>query len=292
MIPLKKKERFRNFLLTNQVLRQIRKKFYRTFLPRLIKFSLFAVVVLLVSAITLKISKPAYFTQIHQKFSSYFFHRLNLHDNNFLQINISGNERVSREEIISIIDQASEKSEINSANNQSSSIQNLIDEIKSSLPWIHHITIARSMPNSLNISVTEYKPFAIWQNNGKKYIIDKDGNTVPFEESPEFETMVILSGNDANIHAHSLFNIFTVDPNLNASVYSATWVGSRRWDIRFENGLLVKLPERNISKAWQRLIKIYNMPGSISGLRLIDLRLDDRTYLEYEDAVIKELKSL
>ncbi len=104
--------------------------------------------------------------------------------------------------------------------------------------------------------------------------------------------MVILSGKGANLHAQSLFNIFTIDPNLSANVYSATWIGDRRWDIRLENGLLIKLPENNLSDAWRNLIKIYHMPGSILGLKIIDLRVSDKIYLEYEDSVIKELKSL
>jgi cell division protein FtsQ len=108
----------------------------------------------------------------------------------------------------------------------------------------------------------------------------------------KFQHMVILSGKGANNNAKSLFNIFASDPNLSANVYSATWVSNRRWDIRFDNGLLIKLPENNISEAWQRLIRIYNMPGSIVGLKNIDLRISDKTYLEYDDSVIKELRSL
>jgi cell division protein FtsQ len=104
--------------------------------------------------------------------------------------------------------------------------------------------------------------------------------------------MLILSGKGANINAKSIFNIFAIDPNLSSNVYSATWISNRRWDIRFENGLLVKLPEDNISDAWKRLIKINNMPGSILGLKIIDLRLGDKVYLEYNDSMIKELKSL
>ena len=104
--------------------------------------------------------------------------------------------------------------------------------------------------------------------------------------------MIILSGNNANNHAISLFNIFTIDPNLSRNVYSATWVGNRRWDIRFENGLLIKLPENDISIAWQNLIKIYNMPGSIIGLKMIDLRIKDKIYLQYEDSAMKELQKI
>lgn len=148
------------------------------------------------------------------------------------------------------------------------------------------------MPNSLNIEVIEYQPFALWHQGDKKYVSDKDGNIVLVHDVEEFRGLLILSGKGATNHVKSLFNIFAIDPKLSSHVYSATWVGDRRWDIRLDDGLLVKLPESNISDAWNGLLKIYNMPGSTLGLSVIDLRVEDKIYLEYGDSVIKEIKNL
>jgi len=210
---------------------------------------------------------------------------LNSNHGELAQINILGNSRVSNEQIIAAVNE-SKKSKPEFL------IQNLVDEIKTQLPWVSQITITSSLPNTLNITIIEFAPFAIWQNDSRKYLIDKDGNIVPFEDQEEFRNMVTLSGKGANTHVRSLFNIFVIDPKLSENVFSATWVGDRRWDIRFENGLLIKLPENNISEAWQRLIKINNMHGSLLGLKIIDLRIADKIYLEYNDSVIKELKNL
>ncbi len=286
------KEKTQHFFLTNKFLRKIRNFFHQTFFPILIKSLLILTVLLASIFMGLKFFKPKYLETIYQKSAFYFFHSLNLDSSNFTQINIAGNNHTTVEEILVIV----ESSKTQTSNYKSGDYQlfthNLIDQMKAQLPWINQVIITRSMPDILNISVTEYEPFAIWQNEGKKYFTDKEGNLVPFVEMEEFEHMVILSGKGANTHARSLFNIFATDPNLSANVYSATWVSNRRWDIRFDNGLLIKLPENNISEAWQRLMKIYNMQGSIVGLKIIDLRILDKTYLEYEDAVIKELKSL
>lgn len=284
--------KIRDFLLTNSLSRKIRSFLHQSLFPVLIRGFLLVITLLILLFVMLKIFKPALLEQAYKKSSFYFFHYLHLDNHEFSQINIDGNKRVSREEVLAII--ASSKKQIleNKTADYQPLIQNLIDEIKTQLPWINQIVITRSMPDILNISILEYEPFAIWQNDGKKYIIDKEGNTVPYQDEEEFHHMVILSGKGANTHAKSLFNIFTVDPELSQNVYSATWVGDRRWDIRFENGLLIKLPETNISDAWQHLIKIYNMPGSIVGLNMIDLRIKDKVYLEYSDSVIKELKSL
>jgi len=285
-------DKIRDFFLTNQITRKIRSFFHQTLFPILFKGLMLLVVLLVFLFAMFKFFKPVYLEKIYQKSSFYFFHYLNLDNHEFNQINIAGNKHVQKEEILAIVENVKKQITLDKTSDYQPLIRSLIDRIKLELPWINQVVITRSMPNILNISITEYEPFAIWQNNGAKYLTDKEGNLIPYEDQEEFQHMVILSGKGANNHAKSLFNIFASDPNLSANVYSATWVSSRRWDIRFDNGLLIKLPENNISEAWQRLIKIYNMPGSIVGLKNIDLRISDKTYLEYDDSVIKELKSL
>lgn len=286
------REKIRDFILTNYFFRKVRAVFNHVINPFLIKATLISITFVVLVFLLLKFFKPALLEKIYQKSSFYFFHYLHLDNHEFDQINISGNKRVSKEQILQIVASSRKKNIANKTADYQPLIQNMIDEIKSSLPWINRVLITRNMPNILNISVVEYEPFAIWQNDGRKYIIDREGNTVPYEESEEFKHMVILSGKGANTRAKSLFNIFAIDPDLSEKVYSATWVGSRRWDIRLENNLLIKLPELNISEAWHHLIKIYNMPGSINGLKIIDLRVSGKVYLEYDDSVIKELKNI
>lgn len=289
----KDQNKIKNFFLKNPFLRKARNFSRHTLVPFLTRAVVILTTLLVFIFIVLKVFKPVLLEKFYNKSTSYFFQILRSSNREFNQINIAGNSRVSKEEIIEVVNNFKRNNvEKNHIQNCQLLIQTLIDEIKTKLPWINQIVITCSMPNVLNISVTEYEPFAIWQNDGKKYIIDKEGNTVPFEDLEEFRNMVILSGKGANTRAKSLFNIFAVDANLSENVYSATWTGSRRWDIRFNNGLLIKLPETNISDAWHSLLKIYNMPGSIVGLKIIDLRIAGKVYLEYDDSVIKEIKQL
>jgi len=285
-------QKIRNFFLTNKITRRIHFSLHQIFLPLLIKSSLILLTILILVFGMLKMFKPTILDKIYKKSEFYFFHYLNLDNHQFNKINISGNKRVTSEEIILIIDKAQSHLVENKDGDYQPLIKQLVADIREQLLWINQIVITRSMPNVLNITITEYEPFALWQDEGKKYVIDKEGNAIPQESEEEFKNFVILSGKGANIHAKSLFNIFVMDPNLSANVYSATWVGDRRWDIRFENGMLIKLPENNLDKAWKSLIRIYNLPGSNIGLKMIDLRIDDKAYLEYEDSVMKELQHL
>jgi len=286
------KTKIKNFLLTNKVVRRSKIKLRQKIVPILLKALLAIAVLLLAIFLLLKIFKPDYLKKTSNQLSFYFFHYFNLDNQGFNKINITGNVRVKEDEIIVIAKQV--HTDVLSARdgNYQPLIQKLIVELKKQLPWLNQIVITRNMPNILNISVTEFEPFAVWQDSGKHYITDKDGNLVPITDLEEFKHLIILSGSGANIQVRSLFNIVTTDSNLSSEVYSATWVGGRRWDIRLSNGLLIKLPEANISEAWQSLGRIYNLPGAAIGLKTIDLRVKSKVYLEYDDSSIKKLKNV
>ena len=218
-----------------------------------------------------------------------------------MAINISGNKRVKNEEIIEIIKNFEiEKGSLIKKNKENIDlvllVQNLIDEIKLKLNWVDKVTIKRLMPNILNVEIVEYQPFAIWIDDDKKFIIDKEGNSIPFldeyENNDEFKNMIILSGKNANQNAKSLFNILVINSEISQDIYSANWVGNRRWDIRFFDGLLVKLPEIEISEAWNELIKIYSSSKNDKAIKSIDLRVDGKIYFQYYNKKSPELHKI
>ncbi len=208
------------------------------------------------------------------------------------KISITGNRYTDYDDISDIV-----RNEIGGFSaDEDSYLDSVINSIKDrtiKLPWVKNIVIFRNLPSKLNIKIEEYEPFAIWQEGEVQHIIDKDGAIITrLENGDEFSDLLILSGQKANIRAGSLFNILLSDLNISQNIYSATLIGLRRWDIRFNNGLLVKFPEENIKRAWIKLVKIYNSPGSLIDLKSIDLRINDKIYLEYSDQLIKDLKSL
>ena len=287
----KLKKQTKDFFLTNPLLRKLKIFVNQILKPFFLKVVVLILSLIIILIIALKIFKPEIIEKSLVKTKFYFLHYLNLDNYQFHEIKISGNKRVSNEQIIAIVKKTQEKIFIDSEEYQPL-IQNLIDEIKVNLPWVNHITISRNMPNILNIFITEYEPFAIWHSDDKKFIIDKDGNPVPLEDQAsqeEFKDMIILSGRAANNHAKALFNILAISPALSDKIYSATWVGDRRWNIRFDNGLLVKMPEEEIYDAWQQLIKI-NSQGQVDEYKVIDLRIVGKIYIEYNDSAVRELK--
>jgi cell division septal protein FtsQ len=287
------KNKLNDFFLSNRILRALRIFIHQKLKPLFLKIIIASLALITLIVITLQMVKPDYLSGLYQKYSFYFQHYLNLDYEEFGKINVVGNNRTSSEEIIKIVKEVKDSANINNVKGEYEPlIQKMSFKIKKQLPWVNQVSITRNIPNIINITVTEYEPFAIWNHDNKKYAIDKDGNKVLIEDKTEFSNLIIVSGDEANIHVNSLFNIFAIDPYLSSQVYSATWSGGRRWDIRLNTGLLIKLPESEIGDAWSGLIKIYNMHGSLLGLNVIDLRVSGKVYLEYGDSVIKEIKDL
>lgn len=286
------KKEIDNFFLTNLFVKRIRNFFNQTLFPSLQKISLSILLVVVVLVVALKFFKPQYLDKLTNKTGNYFLHVLRLDNYNFNSIKISGTKRVQEEDVLAIINKIKrDYAKVDEEKKQSFLIQVLPQEIKNNLGWVNKVKIKRQLPNSVKIEIEEYDPFAIWLNEGEKFVIDKDGNVIEKVHNNEFAHLIILSGRYANLHAKSLFNILVTNPDFSANVYSATLVGGRRWDVRFENGLVAKLPYQDLIEAWQELIKIYNTPGALKGLNSIDLRIKGKIYLEYGDNVIKEIKN-
>lgn len=269
---------YKKNITKNYKIRYYKNVLNKKLIPNAIKYFILLVIAISTSIISLKFFNPQLLEKLYKNSSSHILKSLNIKSESFKNIDITGNERVSKEDIITTIN----KSLIifNKTKENIPLIEFLAKEIKNNHGWVNKINISRTLPNNLNIIITEYKPFALMHNGLDKFIIDKDGNKVKISDDSEFEGMIILSGDNANLNIKSLFNIMAINPEISSGLYSATWVGNRRWDIRFENGLLVKLPSDNIEEAWQNLIKIYQSDKIIENIRLIDLRIKGKTYLE------------
>jgi cell division protein FtsQ len=275
------RQKISDFFYTNPLFRRVNIVLHHVLIPWLFKIFLAVISLIILIAIALKLFWPAQLNFLQNKIEKKINYSLKINYQNFDEIRIAGNKQVSKAQIIAIINSVQRKYLNDDDVDFRKLTQNLIDEILSNLSWVQDVTISRSLPNILNVKIVEYEPFAIWQDGSAKYLIDKSGNKIDFQEVEGVEKMLILSGVDANLNVKSLFNILAIDEILSTRVYSATWVGRRRWDIRLDSGVLIKLPENNISSAWQKLIKIYNLPGSFENIKIIDLRVDEKVYLQY-----------
>ena len=109
--------------------------------------------------------------------------------------------------------------------------------------WVKDARVSRRLPDTLVIDVVERKPAALWQNQGQLALIDGEGvvlDRVPVDRMPD---LPLLIGPGANGQEQQLTRLMASVPTLKPQLASATWVGGRRWDLNFQSGETVALPE-------------------------------------------------
>ena len=109
--------------------------------------------------------------------------------------------------------------------------------------WVADAHVSRRLPDTLLIRIEERVPAAIWQNQGTLSLIDRDGvylEPVSANAMPDLP-LVIGPGADRQEPAYQL--LMTAAPALKPRVKAATWVGNRRWDLQFDTGEILSLPE-------------------------------------------------
>jgi cell division protein FtsQ len=125
--------------------------------------------------------------------------------------------------------------------------------------WIQDARVSRRLPDTLVVDIVERKPAAIWQHNQKLSLIDKEGMVLepikPDQPAPE---LPLLIGKDANLEAVRLGRLMDQAPALKPMLASASWVGNRRWDLQFQSGEVLALPEGDeaAAKALLRFARI------------------------------------
>jgi cell division protein FtsQ len=149
------------------------------------------------------------------------------------------------------------------------------------LPWVSSATVERDLPDTLHIRLKERRPLALWQYRGKMSMIDSEGVVVTTEDLGRFANLMLIVGEKAPAHAQDFLSMLSAEPALAKRVTSGVWVGDRRWDVHFDNGVVAQLPETHPLDAWRRLGEIERDHGILGrDVQRIDLRLGDRVVVQ------------
>ncbi|MEA3066825.1 MAG: cell division protein FtsQ [Sphingomonadales bacterium] len=109
--------------------------------------------------------------------------------------------------------------------------------------WVKDARVSRRLPDALVIDIVERTPAALWQSQGQLALIDSEGvvlDRVPVDKMPD---LPLLIGPGANGEEQELSRLIAAVPTLKPQLASATWVGGRRWDLNFQSGETLALPE-------------------------------------------------
>jgi cell division protein FtsQ len=157
-----------------------------------------------------------------------------------------------------------------------------IREDLSDYGWIKDVRISRQLPTKLYVEITERKPVAVWQHNDKYTLLDDEGQVLDSITEAQIGNLPIVKGANANRQLVALGELLDKAQSLKSQVAGATWVGNRRWDLRFRTGETLALPEGD-ELAAQALVNFTRMDGIHRLLERniihFDLRDPDRMYM-------------
>jgi cell division protein FtsQ len=161
--------------------------------------------------------------------------------------------------------------------------QKRIEEI----PWVRTAAVERRLPDQLHILITERSPIALWQNKGRYFLVDREGQIVG-DQVDDYAGLPLTVGEGAPDHASELIAILESEPALKDRVKAATWIGDRRWNLtldRTPDGIEVRLPEDDPETAWHDLARLDREQSLLERqVSVIDMRLPDRLVLRAANA--------
>lgn len=142
--------------------------------------------------------------------------------------------------------------------------------------WVKDARVSRRFPDTLVIDIVEREPAALWQDEDRLTLIDKEGVVLDRVQVSQMPDLPLLIGKGANAHAVALDGLLNKAPALKAQLVSATWIGERRWDLSFQSGETVSLPEGDqaAATALTRFAKMDKSAGLLGrGILRFDLRI-------------------
>ncbi len=149
-----------------------------------------------------------------------------------------------------------------------------------SLAWVKSAVIERRLPGTIVVSLTERRPFAIWQNGGRFTVIDRLGDTVDESDFRAFRGLPLVVGPGAPQRAATLLDALARLPALQKRLAAAVRVGRLRWNLVFKNGTTLELPGGHAAEALQRFAELEARYGLLERpLAVVDMRLADRLVL-------------
>jgi cell division protein FtsQ len=150
------------------------------------------------------------------------------------------------------------------------------------LGWVKDARISRRLPDTLVVDIVERDPVAVWQHDGQLHLIDVQGVVLQSVATDDMPDLPLVVGPDANRQTAGLNKLMENAPALKPMLAGATWVGNRRWDLRFQSGETLSLPEGDRASA-AALVNFARMDGVNRllgrGIVKFDMRDPDRFVL-------------
>lgn len=142
------------------------------------------------------------------------------------------------------------------------------------LPAIDTVTVRKTYPADVTVAVTEKVPVARWRVDGITFVIDSTGAQIG-EDGGAYSDLPLVIGDGAADDALVMIRALSHVPQLQEGLVALSRIADRRWDMIYETGLRIQLPEQGVAQALVKLAAYQSEYQLLQrDLDVIDLRVD------------------
>ncbi|WP_082555093.1 cell division protein FtsQ/DivIB [Devosia sp. Root635] len=142
------------------------------------------------------------------------------------------------------------------------------------LPAVAGVTVRKTYPGDVIVTVTEKLPVARWRVDGITFVVDGAGEQIG-EDRGAYRDLPLVVGDGANDDAMVMIRALDQHPALKDNLVALSRIADRRWDLIYDTGLRVQLPELGVARALRNL-DFYQAEYQLldRDVTIIDLRVD------------------
>ncbi len=150
------------------------------------------------------------------------------------------------------------------------------------LNWVKDARVSRQLPDRIVVDIVEREPHAALRKGDRLVLIDGDGHELEPVSTAAAKGMLVISGAGAQEQVRELSALLDAAPALRPKVEGAEWIGHRRWNLTFDTGQVLSLPqgEERAAGALMDFARVDGMNRLIGGKAVaFDMRVQNRFYV-------------
>jgi cell division protein FtsQ len=149
---------------------------------------------------------------------------------------------------------------------------------------VRSASVRKLFPSELVINLTEREPFALWQKDGELFVVSGDGTMIDTMRDGRFASLPLVVGAGANARAAEYTAILDAAGPLRDRIRAGMLISGRRWNLKMNNGIDIRLPEQGATAAVARLARLEREQGLLEkDVLAVDLRMTDRVVVRLSE---------
>ncbi len=161
------------------------------------------------------------------------------------------------------------------------------------ITWVESVHVERRLPSEIYIRLTERTPVALWENDGKVFVIDSNGVALTQQRLDLFKDLLMIRGDGAPEKSTDLSVILQAEKDILTFVDHAILIDQRRWDLVLKDGKRIKLPAKDASIAVRSVMQEHQEHDilNVDSITNIDARYAGRLIVSTKLGKVQDYKT-